>query len=57
VESSLLPSAAGEIAGEVPVICGLGPACRDLYTPQEAIHRVGLLQRSLMLALFILRRS
>lgn len=54
VESSLLPSAAGAIPGNVPVICGFGPASRGLYTPGEAIHRGELLQRALLLSLFLL---
>ena len=53
VESSLLSSAAGEIPGNVPVLCGLAPASKDLYTPYEAIHRGELLQRLLLLTLYL----
>lgn len=52
-DSSLLPSAAGEIPPDIPVVCGFGPACRDLFTPFEAVHRAELLQRTLLLALFL----
>ncbi len=54
VESSLLPSAAGEVPEGVPVLCGLGPASRDMFTPHECIHRGELLQRALLLTLFLL---
>lgn len=54
VESSLLPSAAGEIPPETPVICGFGPASRDMFTPHECIHRGELLQRILLLTQFLL---
>ncbi|MEW6622101.1 MAG: M20/M25/M40 family metallo-hydrolase [Bacillota bacterium] len=53
-ESSLLPSAAGEIPAKIPVICGFAPASRDLYTPHEAVHRGELLQRTLLLSIFLL---
>lgn len=52
-DSSLLPSAAGEVPPELPVVCGLGPASRNMFTPFESIHRGELLQRSLLLALFL----
>ena len=53
-ESSLLATAAGEISNELPVVCGFAPASKDLYTPNEAIHRQELIQRSLLLAMFLL---
>lgn len=53
VESSLLPSAAGVVPVKIPVVCGLAPASKDLYTPDEAIHRGELLQRLLLLSLFL----
>lgn len=54
VDSSLLPSAAGEVPDGIPVICGCGPASRGMFTPQECIHRGELLQRTLLLTLFLL---
>ncbi len=54
VEASLLPSAAGEVPQGVPVVCGFGPASRGMFTPYESIHRVELLQRVLLLSLFLL---
>jgi D-alanine-D-alanine ligase len=52
-DSSLLASAAGCIPADTPVVCGMGPPGRDLYTPSEAAHRGELLQRSLLLALLL----
>ncbi|MGB2906390.1 MAG: ATP-grasp domain-containing protein [Candidatus Aminicenantaceae bacterium] len=52
VESSLWPSAGGWVS-RVPVVCGLGPAPRDLYTPQEAVNRTSLIQRTLLLAEYL----
>ncbi|ADU30550.1 M20/M25/M40 family metallo-hydrolase [Evansella cellulosilytica] len=53
-DSSLLASAAGEISGDLQVVCGFAPASKELYTPNEAIHRSELIQRSLLLALYLL---
>jgi D-alanine-D-alanine ligase len=53
VGSSLLPSAAGWVPENIPVVCGFGPPGRDLYTPNEAVHRGELLQRTLLLALLL----
>ncbi|WP_096199837.1 M20/M25/M40 family metallo-hydrolase [Bacillus sp. FJAT-45350] len=55
-ESSLLSTAAGEIPSSVPVVCGFAPASKNLYTPNEAIHRSELIQRSLLLGLFLLEQ-
>ncbi len=52
-DASLLPSAAGEVPPDIPVVCGLGAASRDMFTPFEAVHRGELLQRTLLLALFL----
>lgn len=54
VESGLLPSPAGEIPPNIPVICGFGPASQNLFTPHEGIHRGELLQRILLLTLFLM---
>jgi D-alanine-D-alanine ligase len=52
-ESSVLPSAAGLVPTHVPVICGVGPVARNLYTPQEAVNRISLVQRTLLAAEFL----
>jgi D-alanine-D-alanine ligase len=54
-ESSLWPSVGGFVPAKIPVVCGVGPAARDLYTPQEAVNRASLIQRSLLIAQFLLR--
>jgi D-alanine-D-alanine ligase len=55
-ETSLWPSVAGLVPPQVPVICGLGPVARGLYTGQEAVSRISLVQRTLLLAEFLLAR-
>ncbi|KPJ60877.1 MAG: D-alanine--D-alanine ligase [Latescibacteria bacterium DG_63] len=52
-DSSLVPSAAGLVTSKIPVVCGLAPAGRDIFTPREAVHRGELLQRTLLLALLL----
>ncbi|MES9956882.1 MAG: ATP-grasp domain-containing protein [Sedimenticola sp.] len=54
-ETSLWPSVAGLVPPQVPVVCGLGPEAQGLYTGQEAVSRIGLVQRTLLLAGFLLR--
>ncbi|MDG5785858.1 M20/M25/M40 family metallo-hydrolase [Evansella sp. AB-P1] len=53
-ESSLLATAAGEVPQKIPVVCGFSPASKGLFTPNEALHRGELIQRSLLLALFLM---
>ena len=53
-ESSLWASVAGLVPASVPVVCGLGPVVRDLYTSQERVSRVSLVQRTLLLAQYLL---
>jgi D-alanine-D-alanine ligase len=48
-DSSLWPSAAGLVPESVPVVCGLGPVAGDLYTSDEAVSRISLVQRTLLL--------
>lgn len=54
-ESSLWPSVAGLVPASTTVVCGLGPVARGLYTPQEAIQRISILQRTLLLAEFLVQ--
>ena len=37
-------------------VCAVGPVARDLRTPQEAVKRITLVQRSLLLAEFLATR-
>jgi len=52
-ESSAWPSVAGLVSQETPVVCGLAPLARDLYTPHESVQRLGLFQRTLLLAEYL----
>ncbi len=56
-EDSSWPSVAGLAPESVPVACGLGPVSRDLYTPHEAVQRLSVIQRTLLLAQFLLQSS
>jgi D-alanine-D-alanine ligase len=53
-ESSLWPSVAGLVPDAVPVICGVGPVAQDLYTSREAVSRISLVQRTLLLSQLLL---
>ena len=53
-ESSVWPSVAGLAPEGVGALCGVGPIVRDLYTPQEAVQRISLLQRTLLLTQFLI---
>jgi D-alanine-D-alanine ligase len=53
-ESSLWPSVAGLVPQDVPVLCGLGPVVTGLYTSQEAVSRISLVQRTLLLTEMLL---
>ena len=52
-ESSVWPSVGGLVPPRIPVVCGVGPVSRDLYTPQEAVNRASLIQRTLLIAQFL----
>jgi hypothetical protein len=41
----------------IAVICGLGPAAKDLYEPKGAVNRTGLIQRIWLLALFLTQKA
>ncbi|MEW8688549.1 MAG: ATP-grasp domain-containing protein [Candidatus Thiodiazotropha sp.] len=56
-ETSLWPSVAGLVPPQVPVVCGVGPVARGLYTGQEALSRISLVQRTLLLAQFLLAQG
>lgn len=49
VDSSLQPSPAGLVPDGVAAVCGLAPVGRDVGTPHEAIQRLSLAQRALLL--------
>lgn len=51
--SSAWPSVAGLVPAGTPCVCGLGPVRRDSGTPQEAVQRITVIQRTLLLADFL----
>lgn len=52
-ESSLYPSVAGLVPSSATVVCGIGPVARDIITPKEAVQRISLLQRTLLLSQYL----
>lgn len=56
-ESSVWPSAAGLVTGTTGVVCGVGPVARDLYTPNESVDRISLMQRTMLLSQFLAEQS
>ncbi len=52
-ESLLYPSVSGLAPASKPVLCGMGPVARDIDTPQEAVLRLSLMQRTLLLAQYL----
>jgi hypothetical protein len=55
--SSLWPSIAGLTPKTTPVICGMGPAAENLYTPLETVQRISLIQRTLLLTQYLLKTT
>jgi D-alanine-D-alanine ligase len=54
-DSSVWPSVGGLVTGQTGVVCGMGPVARNLYTQQEAVSRMSLIQRTLFLAHFLFK--
>ena len=57
IDTSVWPSAGGLVPKRIPVIGGIGPIARDMYTPHEAVDRTSLIQRTLLLAQFLIREN
>jgi len=55
-ETSAWPSVAGLVPTEKACLCGIGPVAHDLRTPKEAVQRISLIQRTLLLAVFLANR-
>ena len=53
----MYPSAAGLVPGRVAAACGLGPVAKDLDTAQESVLRLSVMQRTLLLAEFLVEQS
>jgi D-alanine-D-alanine ligase len=56
-ESSVWPSVAGLVPPKVPCLCGVGPVARELGTPHESVQRISLVQRTLLLAGYLVDPS
>ena len=56
LESSVMPSVGGLVKQGTPVLCGMGPCARDLYTSRECIERVSLVQRTLLLSQYLVSK-
>ena len=52
-EFSRWPSVAGLVPADTPCLCGIGPETQDRGTPQEAVQRISLVQRTLLLAEYL----
>jgi len=55
-ESSVWPSVAGLVKPGKPVICGMGPSARDLNTAKECVERLSIIQRTLLLAQYLVTK-
>ena len=53
-ESSAWPSVAGLVPPETAVVCGMAPVTRDRGTPDEAVQRISLVQRTLLLSEYLI---
>ena len=53
-ESSAWASAAGLVPAGTAAVCGVGPVTRDRGTPDEAVQRISLVQRTLLLAEYLI---
>ena len=53
-ESSSWPSVAGLVPDGTAVVCGLAPVTKDRGTPDEAVQRISLVQRTLLLAEYLI---
>jgi D-alanine-D-alanine ligase len=51
--SSAWPSVAGLVPAKVDCLCGIGPVARELRSPDEAVQRISLVQRTLLLAEYL----
>ena len=55
-ESSAWPSVAGLVPEGTAVVCGVSPAMMDGGTPDEAVQRISLVQRTLLLTEYLVGR-
>ena len=55
-ETSSVASLAGLVDGDVPRVCGVGPAAHQRGTPSESVERISLIERTVVLAEFLARQ-
>lgn len=55
-ESSAWPSVAGLVPEGTAAVCGVGPAAKDVGTPDEAVQRLSLVERTLLLTEYLIGR-
>ena len=55
-ETSSWPSVAGLAPASAAVVCGVGPVTRDRGSPEEAVQRISLVQRTLLVAEYLVGR-
>ena len=53
-DSALLPSVAGLVPDGVGVVCGIGPEATETFTSEEAVQRISVVQRTLLLTELLL---
>lgn len=56
-ESSVWPSVAGLAPASTGAVCGIAPVARNVYTPDESVDRISLMQRTLLLAELLVRNG
>jgi D-alanine-D-alanine ligase len=56
IDSSVWPSVGGLVPAKIRVVCGVGPEAKNLYTPQEAVNRASLIQRTLVISQFLAKQ-
>ena len=53
-ESSAWPSVAGLVPDDTAVVCGMAPVTKDRGTPDEAVQRISMVQRTLLLSEYLI---
>jgi D-alanine-D-alanine ligase len=56
-ESSAWASIAGLVPARTACLCGVGPVARNLGTPEESVQRISLVQRTLLLARYLVEHA
>ena len=56
-ESSGWPSVAGLVPETAAAVCGLGPVTADRGTPDEAVQRISMVQRTLLLTEYLIGQA